>query len=225
MEESVALSEVDALAASFVPRENVTGKGEGALLLKKRTTLSAAMIDKATSGGGPEAEHNTMLNCCLCKNVMIKPRECRSCRKGFCSACIDDYLNQLMSGDSEVRCPNCGKNNFKLIEGHPLLVRQLSNIKAKCENAEKGCSEVIAYDDLEKHQTECGYATVKCLHYGCEKELFQKDFEEHERACEHKVRRCDKCSFQKQTDDECNDCVKNLVGKCNLLEEKLIKLT
>ena len=75
MDVSVALSEVENYKPSYVPVSAVKGKdGQGSLLLKKRTTLSAAQIDKANSGAaGQEAEHNTMLDCVLCKNVMIKP--------------------------------------------------------------------------------------------------------------------------------------------------------
>ena len=67
------------------------------------------------------AEHNTFLDCVLCKNVMIEPRECYKCRKGFCKNCVVGYIDQLVAGDYEVVCPNCGSSPFKLMDVHPIL--------------------------------------------------------------------------------------------------------
>ena len=99
---------------------------------------------------------------------MIKPRECDKCRKGFCHGCIDNYINQLIAGDYTICCPNCSSTEFRLVDPHPLLTKQLSVIKARCDNAEKGCTETLAYGDLTKHQHECGYAMLKCTNYGCD---------------------------------------------------------
>ena len=117
-------------------------------------------------------EDNTHLDCILCKSVMIDPRECSNCRKGFCKEHINDYIDQLVQGGYEVCCPNCGSTNFNLVDPHPILARQLSKIKARCENEDKGCTEVIDYLNLKRHQAECGYAIVKCTNYGCEHEMF-----------------------------------------------------
>lgn len=112
------------------------------------------------------------MDCILCKNVMIDPRECHKCRKGFCKKCIDDYIDQLVAGDYKIQCPNCSSSSLRLVDPHPLLSRQLTLLKAACENSEKGCKEIVSYADLEKHQRECDFATVKCSNFGCEKEMF-----------------------------------------------------
>lgn len=100
-------------------------------------------------------------------------------------------------------------------------------IKASCENAEKGCKEVISYLDLKRHMSNCEYATVKCTNFGCEKELYQKDFAAHETTCEFITKRCDKCDviIPKEKGDECNDCIKNMAAKNEHLEAKLIAIS
>lgn len=70
---------------------------------------------------------------------MIDPRECSECRKGFCKEHINDYISQLIAGGYDVCCPNCSSVEFKLVDPHPLLAKQLSEIRARCENADKGC--------------------------------------------------------------------------------------
>ena len=74
-----------------------------------------------TSGESAPIEHNTLLDCILCKNIMVEPRECNKCRKGFCKEHINDYIDQMIQGDYEVSCPNCSSTSFKLVDPHPLL--------------------------------------------------------------------------------------------------------
>ena len=66
-------------------------------------------------------------------------------------------------------------------------------IKARCENADKGCKVVVNYLDLKRHASVCDYAIVKCTNYGCEKEMFQNYFVEHQNSCEFRTIRCEKC--------------------------------
>lgn len=152
----------------------IEGKlGVNAMILTRKTTLTQAQIKLAPEQSQQSArEHNSLLDCVLCKNVMIDPRECSKCRKGFCKKCIDNYINQLIEGDYQVCCPNCSSPNFKLVDPHPLLARQLTKIQAGCENAEQGCTKVINYSNLAAHQAECDYAMIKCANYGCEAEMF-----------------------------------------------------
>ena len=156
----------------FVPKDAITGTGKnagGPMIMMRKATLTRDQIDTTqTAGMAADKSHNTLLECILCKNVMMDPRECNKCRKGFCKKCVNDYIDQLIQGEYAICCPSCSSTSFKLVDPHPLLSRQLSVIKARCENAEIGCTEVISYGNLEKHQAECGYANVKCSNYGCE---------------------------------------------------------
>lgn len=129
----------------------------------------------------------------------------------------------MIAGDYKVCCPNCSSVSFKLVDPHPLLQRQLSSIRASCENAEKGCKQVLAYGELDQHKTKCEYATLKCTNFGCEAEMFQRDFARHEETCEFRVIRCDKCDVVKQPDVE-HDCIKSMAAKYEHLEGRAIAL-
>ena len=118
------------------------------------------------------AEHNSLLDCFLCNNIMLEARECSRCRKGFCKKCVNDYIDKLVVGDYLVICPSCSSPNMQLVEPHPLLTAQLSLIKATCENSDKGCTATVSYADLDKHANECAYLMVKCSNFGCEAEMF-----------------------------------------------------
>jgi len=190
----------------FVPRETDGAPSTGPLIMKRLMTLTKGQITKSAVADD-DAAHNSLLDCILCKNIMIQPRECDKCRKGFCHSCIDSYINQMINGDYQICCPNCSSTSFLLVDPHPLLTRQLSAIKARCANADKGCTDTLAYGDLAKHQDECGYAMLKCVNYGCEGEFYQKDAAQHEAGCEFRVDRCDKCDVVKIKDEE-HDCIK-----------------
>ena len=98
-------------------------------------------------------------------------------------------------------------------------------IKARCENADKGCTEVVSYSDLERHQGECGYAIIKCTNYQCDApEMFQKDFKAHEDSCEYRENRCESCDVIKLPGKE-HDCVVAMAAKYEHMEGKLIKVS
>ena len=92
----------------YVPKEIGGIPSTGPLIMQRKMTLTKSQVTKNKSAD--EEPHNTLLDCILCKNIMINPRECENCRKGFCHACIDNYINQLIAGDYEICCPNCSSS-------------------------------------------------------------------------------------------------------------------
>ena len=205
-----------------MPRDE-SQDASGPMILKRRMTLTKDQILKARqkeSAAVQQEEHNTLLDCVLCKNIMISPRECSKCRKGFCSKCVDGYIDQLVAGEYDICCPNCGTLEFKLVDPHPLLARQLSQLKGACQNADKGCEMIVSYSEMEEHLKVCDYATVKCTNYGCEHEMLQKDYAEHAKTCEFRELRCDKCGMLRKNGVEC-DCIKTMAANYEKLAEKL----
>ena len=183
---------------TFVPKDGTdVGATNGPLVMKRKLTIKK---DQIVSKDSSSPEDSTLLSCHVCSNVMLDPRECNKCRKGYCRKCIDSYINNCIKDDCVVCCPMCSSTSFRLVDPHPLLQRQLSVIRATCENSDKGCTVKVAYGDLAKHQDECDFATVKCTNYGCEAEMLQKDFKSHEENCEHRVVRCDRCDVVKVKD-------------------------
>lgn len=139
----------------FVPKNTqVASKASGPLVLKRRMTLTKEQIktneDKA-SATSIAKEYDTLLDCILCKTVMLDPRECASCRRGFCKRCVDDYVRQMIEGDYVVCCPNCSAAEFQLVEPHPFLKKTLMKLQTRCENVDKGCTVNVSYNDMATH--------------------------------------------------------------------------
>ena len=87
-------------------------------------------------------------------------------------------------------------------------------------NADKGCTHILSYAEMEEHLKVCDYATVKCTNYGCEHEMLQKDYAEHAKNCEFRELRCDKCGMVRKNGVEC-DCIKTMAANYEKLAEKL----
>lgn len=168
-------------------------------------------------------EHDTCLDCILCKTVMLDPRECQGCRKGFCRKCIDSYVSQMIEGEYEVTCPNCSAEDFKVVDPHPMVMKALAKIEASCENSDKGCTVNVSYRDLAKHQQDCLYATLRCTNYGCEAEMLQRDYKSHEESCQFRVIRCKKCDVVIK-EGKAHDCISQMGAKFQYLEDKLSSL-
>jgi len=80
-----------------VPKGEPGRDSTGPLILKRKTTLTRDQLSKARQSDAKAAqedqEHNSLLDCTLCKNIMIDPQECSKCRKGFCKKCADCYID------------------------------------------------------------------------------------------------------------------------------------
>ena len=185
----------------FVPiseiktKEPQDKKANEPLFFARRVTLTRKQISGVLGENEADLEHNDLLDCILCKNVMVDPKECKKCNKGFCKLCIQEYIKQLQNGGFDIQCPNCGTKNFQPSEPHPLVMKTLTSLKVACMNADKGCTCKVPYLEMHQHLIECDYAIVKCTNYGCEKEMFQKDYKAHAETCEHRPRTCPKCDF------------------------------
>ena len=201
----VPITEVDDSYKHDAKKDNVP------MFLARRVTLTKDQITSAMGddkSSEPEFDLGTMLDCCLCKNIMVDPKECNRCNKGFCKKCVNDYMQDLQDGEYAITCPNCGKKNFKPSEPHPLVMKTLYNLKVTCMNAKAGCTVKVAYADMAKHLIVCDYATLRCPNYGCEKLMFQKDWPAHKLVCEFRTKKCEKCDFKlKEGQTDCNDCV------------------
>jgi len=59
-------------------------------------------------------------------------------------------------------------------------------MKLRCINHSNGCSEVVEYPNLKKHEMSCSFAKIKCPSYkDCKVEGFRGDIEEHKRTCQY----------------------------------------
>lgn len=200
----------------------MASKSKTPLLWKRKAFLTKDQVTSGLTENGDEQA--ALLDCLLCENIMLNPRECNECRKGFCSKCIERYIDQLISADYVVCCPSCSSTTFRLVDPHPLLLKQLNAITLRCENAEKGCVENVTYDQFVVHQQECDYAMVQCSNYGCEARMLQVDFAEHVQVCEFKFLRCTKCKTVKSKEGEEHDCIERVSVRQDHMEGKLTNL-
>ncbi|CAF1499909.1 unnamed protein product, partial [Didymodactylos carnosus] len=56
---------------------------------------------------------------------------------------------------------------------------------------ENGCSSVLPYEALEKHELECGYQSKYCQ--GCQGHVLEKDYAQHQDKCAEISLKCSKC--------------------------------
>ena len=84
-----------------------------------------------------------LIKCPICLNVLMSPVQCNKCNNCFCKLCINTYE------DSKIKCPfRC---EYPIYQENKFVKNVLSILKFKCKN---GCSEIIKYEELEKHYEE-----------------------------------------------------------------------
>ncbi|CAF4209316.1 unnamed protein product, partial [Adineta steineri] len=125
--------------------------------------------------------------CALCKKILWKPVVCKNCSTPFCSACIADR-----SDEQSKQCVN-GCEEFVESKCPRFILQQLGRLNIACANHQYGCTEIIAYEALEAHETECGYQQQSCR--GCEKVLPKKDLVDHENKCDLFDLTCSECNM------------------------------
>ena len=165
------------------------------------------------------------LTCGICLNILWKPVSCSQCQINFCESCITIWLNK-----SPAKCPNRCTTTFKKMKVSPVLNDLLSEFSIKCQFANKGCEQILGYDQLEKHEKACNYKETPCK--GCGKLIFIDKLMKHEDSCELVKMACDSCVDVFSRVDIKNhrgDCWKSkymsLMKICDELKEENKKLS
>ena len=125
--------------------------------------------------------------CPICTNILWKPVACQTCENSFCVNCIRLWLKEQPN-----KCPfSC---RFQERKPTGILLKLLSKLNLDCENKSQGCTMIIPYEALEKHQQqECDYRLMTCRN--CLQEMLSKDYQQHcEESCFLKQSTCLKCS-------------------------------
>ena len=91
-----------------------------------------------------------VVTCSICLDVFWKPVSCESCENAFCGECMASWLR-----DNPKKCPNrC--DQYKQRPHIPgILTKLLSELKVRCQYVNSGCSAILSYESLEKHEQEC----------------------------------------------------------------------
>ena len=92
------------------------------------------------------------------------------------------------------------------------LKNYLDDLKIKCDHHDRGCSDVVRLENLQRHVDQCEFAPVKCENEECEEIINARDKENHEKnLCQFRIIKCHDCKDIKVTQDE-------IRGKQNMLE-------
>ncbi|UJR16864.1 hypothetical protein I4U23_003762 [Adineta vaga] len=127
-----------------------------------------------------------IITCPICMNIIWKPVTCQKCENSFCLKCIRLWLHEK---------PNACPFNCRFQERKPpaILIKLLSRLKLTCQNKSNGCTLLIPYEGLEKHElAECLFRLTECSQ--CSKEMLYKNLVEHQDTdCLPKKLTCLKC--------------------------------
>jgi len=183
-------------------------------------------IDEKRITNAPEQQKNIKrVTCSICHKVLWKPVCCSGCENSFCKYCMDQWSQKSKE------CPN--RCVFKEKKVPPIIKDILSDFQVTCFYRGNGCGDNLSYDNLEKHQNECGFVASECK--GCKKLLCKNVLEGHEKDCPLVMVKCGNCEatrtraeMQSHTEVAClqlqvksmKETIKLLVSKVDVLEKK-----
>jgi hypothetical protein len=137
------------------------------------------------------------LKCPICLNLVLKPKECKSCSTVFCGNCIDEWCkkksNNLFSSRSSPACPmKCAVYVESPINKRFLNI--INKIKVMCPNTTLGCNEILPYEETMKHVRSCNYIEYKCV--GCSFSAKKSAVELHVKTCADLTEPCQLCKTE-----------------------------
>ena len=108
--------------------------------------------------------------CFICEHL-IEDISILPCDHYFCKDCIISWIHE------EEKCPECslGADTEKINGATLFMKRAFSGFKIKCSLDD--CDEIIEYENINKHETECLEKLITCQH--CKEEIRRLELEEH----------------------------------------------
>ena len=108
--------------------------------------------------------------CFICEHL-IEDISILPCDHYFCKNCIVSWINE------EEKCPECSQEakTDKINRATVFMNRAFSGFKIKCSLDD--CDEIIEYENLKSHETECLEKSIPCEH--CGEEIKRLELEEH----------------------------------------------
>ncbi|CAF3752506.1 unnamed protein product [Rotaria sp. Silwood1] len=127
------------------------------------------------------------LECSICRGLLWKPVACQSCETSFCSTCINQWLI-----DHPKHCPNRCETYIER-KCPPFIAKLLAQLNMKCFYQSHGCDQVTSYEEIDKHEIECGFQPRQCS--GCKSEILEKNFDNHMGTCPLIDLKCQTCKL------------------------------
>lgn len=125
------------------------------------------------------------LTCPICQRLLWNPVSCKNCENHFCSGCIDTWFRH----NNQNMCPN--KCIYMKKKPAPILLSLISKLEIKCMNNARGCSAIVPYDALHKHELTCEFTESQCEF--CLVKMLQKEKTGHLEVCEAVLIECEIC--------------------------------
>ena len=112
------------------------------------------------------------ITCPICQGIINDPYFCNKCQNNFCSNCILKY--KVNNEKCPFRC-----NNPEYISNRFLKNIFSELLKFKCE---KGCNEIIPYNEVNFHSDKCNKENFKEKYFECatQLEVMKVQFENYE---------------------------------------------
>ena len=140
------------------------------------------------------------LLCIVCQDVPKNPRCCRNKDHLFCHAHILRHLQQ-----NSRTCPVCRNPLTPETLRRPtgFLKNYLDDLKIKCDHHDRGCTDEVRLEDLQRHVDQCGFTPVMCGNEGCGMVVNKRDKEKHEKSfCQFRIAKCQGCRALEVSQDE-----------------------
>lgn len=158
------------------------------------------------------------VQCVICQEIPLYPKECQNCQNLFCQDCIGEWLN------IKNVCPCfCSENEIKMKGAHKFIRDLISNLRVKCSNYGLGCNENIRYEALNNHEkNNCLFRKIKCPNNSCENEILFKDKKAHETICLPQLIECHECLIKfNNLEFKKHSCMLRLIEEVRALEKKV----
>ncbi|KAG8541012.1 hypothetical protein GDO81_029874 [Engystomops pustulosus] len=162
---------------------------------------------------------NDGLLCCICRDVLEHPLQA-PCEHAFCTTCIHGWL---------VHHNNCPEDRQVLTVTdlralHRYMRNDLSRLQIQCKNYRSGCEMVCSLESVDKHERECEYGRMSCIHAGCPVQFERRHLDSHLAVCEHRSRECPNgCGYAiLSAEDLHHNCIAELRTELELLRSEMI---
>ena len=120
--------------------------------------------------------------CCICTELVSNNRECNTCHKLFCFACLDKWFR----GEKKRSCPTCKQEPISLDNFTHNIFAQMTINSTEVECPEYGCNARLCFGDLTDHlANRCAYIVIACPmnSFGCEWKGLRSGLEDHKKEC------------------------------------------
>jgi len=129
--------------------------------------------------------------CGLCNAILVDPVECSACKIRFHHKCLEKFVLEI--GTCPMQCKKSKFLNVKKVE------KKLQKMQFKCRNHQMGCNDILDYNDVAEHDTQCLFQPVKCQAYKyCKTKCVRQEIERHEAVCAYIAVPCIYCHRQIQ---------------------------